>query len=65
MKCVVYTEVLEKDKLERWYYGTYANEQVADDVAYNLGHIPEDGIWHSWCRFDEVNVYKVKNMPIN
>lgn len=58
---IVYTEIHKDGKVERWYYGTWADRDRANEVAMDL-----DGEWpiyYSVCREDEAEELGVQNLP--
>ena len=60
MEYIVYTEILENGKVERWYYGTY-NRDRANEVALELGG--EYPIYHCVCALADAERMGVQNLP--
>ena len=64
-KYIVYTEIHNINKMERWYYGTYDHNK-ANDVAYELGRYEnEDGdmVYHCVCKTSEARDFNILNLP--
>ena len=58
---IVYSEIHKDGKVERWYYGTWADRDRANEVAMDLdGHWP---IYYDVCREDEAEELGVQNLP--
>lgn len=58
---IVYSEIHKDGKVERWYYGTWADRDRANEVAIDLdGHWP---IYYGVCREDEAEELGVQNLP--
>lgn len=62
MKYVVYTEIIEESgDIQRWYYGMYNDEHLANEYALGLGHY--DNVYHCVCKANEVQELEIKNLP--
>ena len=57
---IVYTEIHEKGKVERWYYGAYENSNRANEVALMLGQ--EYPIFHCVCKAEDAEKLNIQNM---
>lgn len=57
----VYTEIHENGTVERWYYGTYADRDRANEVALELGG--EWPVFHCVCPRDEAEAWGILNLP--
>ena len=58
---IVYTEIIDDDEIERWYYGMYDDKNWANEVALELGG--KFPVYHCVCREDEVKGLGIKNLP--
>ena len=58
---VVFTEIINDNGIERWYYGTYEKAR-ANEVAYQLGG--EYPIYHSICPLEDAKKWGIKNLPM-
>lgn len=58
---VVYTQIHEAGRIERWYYGTYNDRNRANEVAYDLGG--EYPVYHCLCKESEAKDYNIQNLP--
>ena len=57
----IYTEIHENGTTERWYYGTYADRDMANEIAIDLwGEWP---VYHCVCRAEEAEALGVLNLP--
>ena len=57
---IVYTEILG-DTIQRWYYGTYADNNRANEVALELGGAYP--VYHCVCSIDDAQDLGILNMP--
>ena len=60
MRYIVYTELLNDDGFEAWYYGTYDNRDIANDVACLLNEDRSEG-FHGVCPENERKEWEIKN----
>ena len=65
-KYIVYTEIINRNGLERWYYGTYDHER-ANEVTIDLGssydHEERESVAHCVCKACEAEAFGVLNLP--
>lgn len=58
---IVYAEIHKDGKVERWYYGTWADRNRANEVALDLdGHWP---IYYCVCKEEEAEELGIQNLP--
>lgn len=60
---IVFTEIRTENTTERWYYGTYT-EEVACEVALELGNDRENGIFRNVCPLESAKEWGVLNLPL-
>jgi len=57
---IVYTQI-HNDGVQRWYYGTYADRDRANEVALELGG--SYPVYHCVCSIEEAETLGIQNMP--
>lgn len=58
---IIYTEIHNEGKVERWFYGLYESRKEANEVALDL-----DGKWPIYycvCKYSEAKELGIQNIP--
>ena len=60
---IIYTEIRHDGSVQRWYYGTYADRDRANEIALEMNEHSESNIRRCVCEESKAESFGIMNMP--